>query len=159
MPTNMRFLLTKELGRLTKWLRILGFDSEYFNQSNAGSLIIQALRDDRVILTRNQRLPRSPGTRITVIKAEKIKEQVSEVLRILKLEPDPAKMFSRCIICNEELISAEKEDLRGKIPAYVFETQEHFTGCPKCRRVYWQGTHWGNVESALKEIANHGIHS
>jgi uncharacterized protein with PIN domain len=148
----MKFLLTKELGRLAKWLRILGFDTEYFSQDNLSSLMIQALRDERVILTRNQRLARPTGVKITRIKAEKIKEQIAEVIKELHLQPDSETMFSRCIICNEELIEIEKEKIKDKVPEYVFKTQKDFITCPKCKRIYWQGTHWGNVTQVIKEI-------
>ena len=148
----MKFLLTKELGRLAKWLRILGYDTLYFNQDNLSSLIIQALRDNRIILTRNHRLPQSRGVKILLIKAERIKEQMPQVLETLKLEPDSGKMFSRCIICNEELVGIDKEKVKDKVPEYVFKTQEDFVTCPKCKRIYWRGTHWGNVEQTLKEV-------
>jgi uncharacterized protein with PIN domain len=148
----MKFLLTKELGRLAKWLRILGFDSEYSKQDNASSLIIQALRENRIIITRNHRLPKSAGIKIILIEAEKIKAQVSEVLKALKITPPSDMMFSRCIICNAELVSVAKEKIRDKVPEYVFNTQEVFITCPQCNRIYWQGTHWGNVQNTLKEI-------
>lgn len=149
----MKLLLTPELGRLSKWLRILGFDAEYFKEDNASSLIIQALRDDRIILTRNQRLPQAHGIKIVLIKQERIKAQLSEVLKALEVQPDPEIMFSRCIICNVELAEIEKEKIKDRVPEYVFRTQEDFITCPKCKRIYWQGTHWGNVQNMLKEIA------
>lgn len=148
----MKFILTKELGRLAKWLRILGFDTVYFNQDNLSSLIIQALRDERIILTRNQRLARPSGVKIVLIKAEKIKDQIAEILKELHIRPESEKMFSRCIICNEELVEIEKEKIKDKVPEYVFKTQEDFITCPKCKRIYWQGTHWGNVIKTLEEI-------
>jgi len=150
----MKFILSKELGRLVKWLRILGFDTVYFNQDNLSSLIIQALRDERIILTRNQRLPQKGGLEIILIKAEKIKEQVAEILRILKIKPDPKMMFSRCILCNVELTQIAKEKIKDQIPEYVFKTQEDFIACPECGRIYWQGTHWGNVTRIIEEISN-----
>lgn len=148
----MKFLLTKELGRLATWLRILGFDAVYLREANVGSLMIQALRDERIILTRNQRLPQSRGVKIILIKNEKIKAQVGEVLKILKIKPESNTMFTRCIICNEELAETEKEKAKDKVPEYVFKTQEDFLSCPKCKRIYWQGTHWGNVVKTLEEI-------
>ena len=148
----MKFILTKELGRLAKWLRILGFDTEYFNQDNLSSLMIQALRDERIILTRNQRLAKPAGVKITLVKTEKIKEQIAEVLKGLKLRPVPDTMFTRCIICNEELVAIAKEKIKDKVPEYVFKTQSNFITCPKCQRIYWQGTHWGNVTAIIKEI-------
>jgi len=150
------FILTKELGRLAKWLRILGFDTEYFKADNASSLIIQALRDERIILTRNQHLPQARGLKIIFIKNEKIKEQVAEILKTLEIHPDPQKMFSRCILCNTELVDIVKEKVKDKVPEYVFKTQENFITCPQCQRIYWQGTHWGNVAKTLGEITESG---
>ena len=148
----MKFILTKELGRLVKWLRILGFDTTYFNQNNLSSLIIQALRDDRIIITRNQHLSRPSGIRDVLVEGEKIKEQIAEVLKKLDIQPDSDRMFSRCIICNEALVDIDKEKIKDKVPEYVFQTQEDFITCPKCRRIYWQGTHWGKVQKTLEEI-------
>lgn len=150
----MKFLLTRELGRLAKWLRILGFDAAYFSGNNISSVIIQALRDDRVVLTRNQRLPQARGIKIILIKSEKIKSQIKEVLSSLQIKSDSDMMFTRCILCNRELIDIVKEKVKDKVPEYVFKTQEKFITCPKCNRIYWQGTHWGNVVQTLKEISS-----
>ena len=155
----MKFILTKELGRLAKWLRILGFDADYFNQDNISTLIIRALRDNRVILTRNHRLPKSLGLKITTVQAERVKEQVAEVLKALQIKLSSDRMFTRCILCNEELVSVDREKVKDRVPEYVFKTQENFVSCPKCNRIYWQGTHWGNVSQTLKEIIPNGIHS
>lgn len=130
----------------------MGFDAEYFNQDNISTLIIQALRDNRIILTRNHRLPSSKGIRIITIEAERIKEQVAEVLKTLQIKVASSMMFSRCILCNVELIGIEKEKVKDKVPEYVFKTQDDFITCPKCKRIYWQGTHWGNVTKTLREI-------
>ncbi len=150
----MKLLLTKELGRLSKWLRILGLDAAYFNADNPGSLIIEALRDERVILTRNHHLPQSRGIKIVLVQSERIKEQIAEVLRSLKVKPDSDMMFTRCIICNEELEDIAKDNVKDKVPEYVFKTQEDFIACPRCRRIYWQGTHWGNISKTLEEICS-----
>jgi len=148
----MKLLLTKELGRLAKWLRILGLDAEYAGENNLSSLVIQALRDERIILTRNQRLLKTRGVKTLLIKNEKIKSQVAEVLGALNIKPDVAKMFSRCILCNEGLIDIDKIKVKEKVPEYVYQTQENFITCPKCKRIYWQGTHWGNVQKTLEEM-------
>lgn len=147
-----RFILTPELGRLAKWLRILGFDSEYFRGDNTSSLIIQALREDRIILSRNHRLPSPRGMRVFLIKQERIKEQLKEVFGVLGIKPEVDKMFSRCIICNIGLEKIAKEQIKEKVPGYVFNTQEEFIFCPRCQRVYWPGTHWGNVKNTLEEL-------
>lgn len=148
----MRFLLTKELGRLAKWLRILGFDARYFKEDNAGTLVILALKESRTVVTRNLRLPKVPGVRTAVIRAQKIREQIVELKKQMELPIEPQRMFSRCIICNTVLMELPKEEAQGKVPLYVFETQERFMRCPQCARVYWQGTHWGNAQKILQEV-------
>ncbi len=152
----MKFILTREVGRLAKWLRILGFDAEYFTEGPTGSLIVQALRDERIILTRNHRLPKTKGIKIVVISAEKIKEQLAEVLRELKIKPDSKKMFSRCTLCNAGLAEIGKDRVKDKVPAYVFATQKNFLICPECGRIYWQGTHWGNVQDIVRKLGELG---
>ena len=148
----MKVLLTKELGRLAKWLRILGVDAEYTRQDNNASVIIQALREDRVILTRNHHLPASRGIRISILKQEPIKEQLSEALKVLSVGLESTRMFTRCTVCNKELMSVEKKTVQEKVPQYVFETQDEFFTCPQCSRIYWRGTHWGNVRELLDSL-------
>lgn len=147
-----KFILTCELGRLAKWLRILGYDTSYFNLDKMSTLIIRSLRENRIILTRNSRLTRHKGARIIKLTSDFLAEQLKELTQKLKLKPQKELMFSRCVICNEKLCKAEKEEVRDKVPPYVFKTQEDFVSCPKCERIYWPGTHWGNVRRYLEKI-------
>lgn len=147
-----RFILTRELGRLAKWLRILGYDAIYFDSDNVSTLIIKSLRENRIILTRNSKLTRHKGAGIILLSSDFLGKQLKELTRQLKLKPEKEAMFSRCVICNELLKVLEKQKAEGKVPPYVFETQEDFVTCPKCGRIYWQGTHWGNVRHYLKNI-------
>lgn len=148
----MGFILTRELGRLAKWLRILGFDAEYFQGSDNSSLIIRASRDERIIITRSSRNARIRLARVALVESEKIKEQLKELMLKLNLKLDPARMFTRCIICNTELKSVDKQLVKKRAPEYIFNSQQNFFSCPSCQRIYWQGSHWGNVAKILKEI-------
>ena len=87
-----------------------------------------------------------------MIRCERIKEQIQEVLKKFGLKPDTETMFTRCILCNEELRDLDKNKVKDKVPEYIYRTQEYFITCPKCKRIYWQGTHWGNVQKILSEI-------
>lgn len=149
----MKFLLTKELGRLAKWLRICGFDAEYFAENKAGAVIVAALKSDRMILTRNHRMPQGRGVAIMQIRSERVQEQLVEVCRSLHISPLAGEMFSRCTLCNEPLELVEKSTVKDKVPEYVFRTQDKFFSCPKCKRIYWQGTHWQSVSEALRHVA------
>lgn len=148
----MKLILSRELGRLSRWLRILGIDAAYFAGDNLSSLLIQALREERIILTRNHRLTSASGVKVVLIRDETLKGQMKEILAALEIKLDSGLMFRRCIICNRELVKVDKEEARNRVPEYVFKTQQNFTSCPVCKRIYWQGSHWGNVETTLKEI-------
>lgn len=148
----MKFIATKELGRLAKWMRILGFDTEYFKEENYSKLKIIALRDQRIILTRNTRLTRPKGIKLVQIKHDLLNEQLLDVSKELDLKTEKELMFSRCTICNVELERVEKEAIKDKVPEYVFNTQSKFIQCPVCQRIYWSGTHWGNVEALITQI-------
>jgi len=147
-----KFILTKELGRLVKWLRILGCDTVYFTAKNISSLIITALREDRIILTRNLRLNPATGTKMLKVKDDSVIEQLKQIIQELDLKLGEKDLFTRCIICNTGLSKIAKEKAAGKVPEYVFKTQEEFSWCPTCDKIYWSGTHWGNVKDTLKEI-------
>ena len=149
----MKFILTPELGRLAKWLRILGFDAAYSSQVNFSALLVQALRDNRIIITRNAHfINRARVTRFVHVYSDSPDQQLKQVLQQLKIKPDEEMMFSRCIICNTQLCGIDKKQAKDRVPDYVFKTQDDFLTCPCCERIYWQGTHWGNVSKALKEI-------
>ena len=155
MITGMQFILTPELGRLVKWLRILGFDAVYFNQINFSSLLIRALRDNRIILTRNSRIiNKVRAVKLIQIKSDQVKEQLRQVLQQLNLKLDAESMFNRCTICNIELNQIDKQQVMNRVPEYVFKTQSTFLACSSCQRIYWPGTHWGNVCKILEEIGN-----
>lgn len=148
----MEFLATKELGRLCKWLRILGYDCEYFTEDNVVSLTIKSLQEDRIILTRNARLSQRAGFKVVHIKHDLVKEQLKQVLDELELKINEDNMFTRCVICNIPLEDIEKKEAESRVPPFVYKTNEDFVECPKCARVYWHGTHWGNVKEYVSEI-------
>lgn len=149
----MKFVATKELGRLVRWLRILGFDVEYFQSNNRSALVITSLRDERIILTRDSRMSPVSGIRILRIKYDNLKDQLAQVLKELDIKIDENALFTRCILCNKALEAAEKESIKDKVPEYVYQTQDNFVMCPECQRVYWRGTHWGNVRKLLAEVS------
>lgn len=149
----VKFVVTNELGRLCRWLRLLGYDALYYTSPNRSALIVAALRDARVILTRDAKVSTHRGARVIKIKSDKVKEQLGQVIKTLRLKPDEKKMFCRCIICNEELVKLARDLVKGKVPEYVFKTQENFVGCPACQRTYWAGTHWGNAKRYLDSIS------
>ncbi len=147
---DKKFIVTREMGKLAKWLRILGYDCVYFGGTQVADLIIQALRDKRMLLTRSAALTKYTGVRVVVVRHDLVEDQLEQVVAELGLSLDDAAMFERCVECNTPLEKIEKEKVKGKVPEYVFETQETFKLCPSCGKYFWKGTHWDMVGDWLK---------
>lgn len=148
----MKFLVTKELGKLCKWLRILGFDVEYFKSANISSIIVNALREERVLLTRKTDLGKHPGIRTIIVKSDDFKKQLQQVINTFSLPVKKERVFSRCLVCNEKLDLRPKEKVKHKVPPYIYNKHQKFMQCNKCGRIYWQGTHWQSVNKIIKKL-------
>jgi uncharacterized protein with PIN domain len=148
----MKFILTKELGRLAKWLRIFGFDTIYYNNLNSSTLLLTALQENRIIVTRTAKMGVHLGIRTVIIESDFLHEQLQQLFRELNIAPDVSQTFSRCVLCNETLLPIDKEQVKTKVPEFVYQTQDSFMSCSACKRIYWQGTHWGNVKQILKNV-------
>jgi len=146
----MKFILTDELGRLSRWLRILGFDTVV--EKDKRSLVLKSLRDERIILTRDSKMARFTGTRILHIDSDFVEKQLAQVIDSLGIQIDQNKLFTLCILCDAELESVDKSSVREIVPKYVYETQDAFMKCPKCGKIYWQGSHWELVKKFLNNI-------
>ena len=146
------FIATGELGKLAKWIRVLGYDCVYHGRGKESDLIMRALRDRRVLLTRTGRLTRYRGLRVIVVRKDNVEDRIEQVVEELGLPVDAEELFRRCVKCNSVLSDVKKRDLKGKVPEYVFDTQNEFRQCPQCGKIFWKGTHWDNVERKFKQL-------
>lgn len=146
--TEPKFILTRELGKLTRWLRILGYDTVYYKENDYDKLILQGLTEERMILSRSKHIGHA-RIKIIYLKSEDLKEQLLQLQREVKIIVKEESLFSRCTICNEKLASVSKEKVKNKIPDYIYQTQDTFWICPICKRIYWTGSHWGNVKEVV----------
>lgn len=145
-----RFIADSNVGRLGKWLRLLGWDTVYDAHMADEEIVRRALREDRVILTRDTGIcARKIVRKCVLLRSDDTMQQLSQVIHELDLELDPDSMFRLCPVCNEQVLPAEKEAVADRIPRYVRKTQTKFTECPVCRRVYWHGTHVDHILEAL----------
>ena len=154
----MKFVADANLGKLAKWLRIAGYDVLYSTNIDDDSLIRIGLQDGRVVLTRDTHIPRrrvvaNGELKVILIKYDKFQDQLQQVAQTLNLDLK-AHPLSRCLRCNQPLVSTPKEKVKNMVPPYVFKTQSHFSQCPTCRRIYWQGTHRNNMEGELEKLIN-----
>jgi uncharacterized protein with PIN domain len=144
-----RFMADAMLGRLARWLRILGLDTAYEAHIDDGDLVRRAVQQRRIILTRDRRLPdewRVGG--IHVLEAEAPMAQLREIEAVFAICRD-ARPFTRCSRCNTGLHAAARDDVRGEVPARVLLDHERFLRCPRCGRIYWSGSHVARICRAL----------
>lgn len=137
------------LGRLAKWLRILGYDTLYVPSLDDGKLARIARAEGRVLLTRDTQLIKRRGIESLFIYSDDFLEQLRQVVGDLNLNVDNS--FTRCPVCNQVLRGIDREDVRERVPPYVFKNQERFSLCPDCGKIYWRGTHWERMRRLLEE--------
>jgi uncharacterized protein with PIN domain len=136
-----KFITTIELGRLARWLRLLGFDCIFFDREKKKDLVIESLREDRAILTRDSRLSRFSGVRMVHIDSDFVEEQLEQVIKSLHLKIDKTHMFSRCVECNTVTEPIPKDKVKSKVPPHVYKTQKDFMHCSGCGKIYLRFPH------------------
>lgn len=155
MNAQPKFIVDFMCGRLAKWLRILGYDTKFMTDTARDKILIESLKENRIILTRDTRLSRKKAYKLILIKSDKVREQVKQVVTELRLKLDKDKFFTRCSICNKEVTFIPKHQTENKVPKYIYETVNEFYQCPECKRIYWQGSHYDlfleEVEKNIKK--------
>jgi uncharacterized protein len=149
---KISFALDSSLGKLAKWLRILGFDSVYVPGNPKESLLFYGT-EGRILLTRTLKIQAlNPGHHLLFIRFNNPRDQLHQVISDLKLNFSDINPFSRCIRCNVSLHEIPKKQIRSFVPDYVYETQIDFRKCPSCNRIYWPGTHVDACINTIREI-------
>jgi len=151
-----KFIVDNNVGKLGRWLRMMGYNTRLFKDINDARMISIALAEDRVIVTRDtQFIKRGAITRNRVKailpQSDQPKQQMRQVIAELKLDCH-YRPFTICLECNQPLVEKTKEQVAGLVPPYVFKTQEQYMQCPRCHRVYWQGTHWQRMKEELSQF-------
>ena len=146
---DIRFVAENTLGKLAKWLRMLGFDTLY----ERGSLPERRLEAGRIRLTRTRCIAnRCAPDRVIFITSDLYSEQIRQVVATLGLTQADIDPFTRCIRCNAPIESIDKSSVFGQVPDYIWETQDTFSRCPRCNRVYWPGSHTAQSLVRFRDI-------
>lgn len=149
----MNFITDRTLGKLAKWLRIMGYDTLYYTGAIDRSFLQRGAKEGRIVITRRRDMARRNFSgRMVIVRSEKVVDQIREITDALSLKPENDKLLSICIKCNEVLQDVSKtEEIKERVPEYVFQTQEIFHVCPHCGDIYWAGTHKENILSFIRE--------
>jgi uncharacterized protein with PIN domain len=149
----MIFIADKTLGKLAKWLRILGYDTVYWRSDDLTGLLHRAHEEGRALLTKDTKLYQEKGSlRALLIRDDNPFLQLQEVVRLFQLPLRQDMLFSRCLTCNTPLEDVTPEEVKGEVPDYIFHTHQEFSRCPSCRKVYWAGTHYGHMARVVERL-------
>jgi len=149
---NPVFVLDAHLGKLTKYLRLLGFDSLYRNDFDDNEIIKIAKEDSRIILTRDRGLLKNNAvTHGYYIRSQKPKEQLTEVIHRFCLE-SRVKPFTICPVCNGKIVSISKDLVTGNLKYLTRKYYNRFFQCADCKKVYWKGSHYKKISDFIDSL-------
>ena len=151
-----RFVADTHLGRLARYLRMLGFDTHYRQDLEDDELARISVEEKRILLTRDRGLlKRSMLSHGYCLRSTQPSEQLLEVVQRFDLFSQ-IQPFSRCMECNGEIRSVEKEEIVDQIPPRVRDEYEEYSQCHDCRRVYWKGSHYDHMQAYIQNLLTHG---
>ncbi|MEW6713560.1 MAG: Mut7-C RNAse domain-containing protein [Nitrospirota bacterium] len=149
----MKFIADAMLGRLAKWMRIIGCDVAYYRKIEDAELVELAAKDNRLILTKDNLLikRRKAKGNYFLVESNSYKEQLKQMVTRFSIDPYQS-LLTRCIECNILLTEIAKDEGRESVPEYVYNSQTSFMRCPECEKIYWPATHKSKIIKTLKDI-------
>ncbi len=156
LASNLKFMVDTNVGKLAKWLRVMGYDTVFFGGNDDWQMVITALDEGRVVLTRDTQIMlrgvvASGRLKAILIKSDEPEQQMRQVVETFHIDYQ-LRPFSICLECNQPLEERSKQQVEERVPPYVFQTQSQYMECPVCHRIYWKGTHWQAMTRELKKF-------
>ncbi len=147
----MKFLVDLPLQGLAKWLRLCGLDASVksFSSVKEG---LPAVVSGTFLLTRLTGYRHLKREDLLVLGSNDLEGQLVELFRRLKLTRRDLAPLTRCGECNDLLVPVPRETALGLVPDHVFHTQAEFVQCPRCRRLYWPGSHPARITAKLQQV-------
>ena len=153
----MTFIVDTTLGKLAKWLRILGYDVIYWRADDPEGILRRAREEGRTLVTKDTTLFKAKGSlEALLIREDNPFRQLKEVVGHFHLIVNKGMLFSRCLSCNAPLKAIDPEEAKGGVPDHIYHTHQEFSRCPICRKVYWAGTHYGQMTRVVERLQKEG---
>lgn len=152
LPSPPSFIADGHLGRLATYLRLLGFDTLYHNESDDAQLARLAHDEGRVLLTRDRRLlMRKVVVYGYCLRSRDPQEQLAAVLRRFRLDGQ-INPWRRCLRCNGQLRPVAKELVLDRLEPKTKKYYDEFHMCRDCSQIYWKGSHFEPLQQFIDEI-------
>lgn len=141
------FLADRMLGKLARWMRIMGYDTEYAQDVDDTSIARMAVDEGRILLTRDRGLHSRKGIRSIYVAPVELEEQLHFVAKACNLRFDESRM--RCSLCNGAISAVSPEAVSGDVESGILLRHSRFYRCGVCRKVYWRGSHWERISKTI----------
>jgi uncharacterized protein with PIN domain len=152
VPRIKYFIVDGHLGKLTRNLRLLGFDIAYDPQAQDRQLLSVMESENRALLTRDRRLLMHAVVQTGYSpRSQNAHEQTIEVVRRFDLF-DSIAPFTKCLRCNGSLQKVAKADVIKKLEPLTKIYYEEFRRCMGCGQIYWAGSHFSKLQERLEKI-------
>jgi uncharacterized protein with PIN domain len=149
----LKFIADGMLGKLTRWLRMLGHNVKYSNKLDDAQLIAIAKKERRVLLTRDLELfqqATAKGVQAFYVDGKNEAENLAKISQKFGINLEVDMKRSRCPKCNAQVKPISKEKVSGKVKETTYTHYNEFWECPKCGQIYWQGAHWTRIRKTLE---------
>jgi uncharacterized protein with PIN domain len=150
----VKFIADGMLGKLTRWLRMLGHNVKYSNKLDDAQLMVIAKKERRILLTRDLELYQQATAKDVnafYLEGTTEAERLAQLAKRYKIPLNIDLKISRCPKCNARVKPIPKESVEDKVEETTFKFYDEFWQCPKCGQVYWQGAHWTRIRKTLEE--------
>jgi uncharacterized protein with PIN domain len=149
---DLKFITDVHLGKLSKYLRLSGFDTTFKDDLADNEIISISLKEKRIILTRDKNLLKNKNvTHGYWVRSQKPDTQLKEVLQTFDLFK-LARPFTRCLECNELVLEVPKSEILDGLKLKTKEFYSDFWKCPGCNRIYWKGSHYESMKKFIDSI-------
>jgi uncharacterized protein with PIN domain len=150
----VKFLADSMLGKLARWLRMLGHDVTYNVTLNDSELLQLAKKEKRVLLTKDLELYKravSRGVDTFYVEGATESQRLAEIAKRYSLALVIDMDKANCPVCNAKLEQTPKAKLTSELEKNTFTYYDKFWKCPNCGQIYWQGAHWKQISNTLNE--------
>ena len=150
------FVADAMLGKLTRWLRLLGAKVFFSESKNGDEAIKRAMKEKAVLLTRNEALAAKAGdyAQTMLFKTNDSFQQLRTVMKKFGLKAESSPSFALCPKCGGKIKRIAKAKVKRKVFPRVFKQQKRFWECGQCKQIYWKGSHYARIGDRLKKLNN-----
>jgi uncharacterized protein len=149
---DVKFVADVHLGKLTKYLRLCGFDTFYETNLTDSEIIEISLSQGRAIITRDIGLLKNKKvTHGFWLRSQEPRMQLREVFTRFDIKK-PKALFTRCMECNGLLRDTAKDEILDRLLPMTRRYYRKFKICDRCFRIYWNGSHYRNMKKDIKTL-------